>query len=353
MKNNDVIIVGGGIAGSIAAAFLLKEGISVSLMEKEEHLGGLVNSFERKGYVFDGGLRAIESSGLIISTLKELGIDLPLVKSTVSLGIEDRIISLKETKNIKDFEDMLKYFYPENSKEIEAIILEIRKVMEYMMVLLGDEAPVYSGGEKRTVRDLRKILPWLVKLLRTLPKLSKLGLPVEEHLKKFTQDPALTDIIKQHFFKGTPASFALSYFLFYFDYNYPLGGTGSLARAVEHYLRERSCDIRTKTKICSLDPVKKIVQDQHGNTYHYDKMIWAADNKYLYSIIDPAKIQRNKLRKRIEQKRSSLKDLRGAESVLSVYLGVDLPPSYFTSVCSEHFFTPRTGGASVPQTPTG
>ncbi|MFO7842090.1 MAG: NAD(P)/FAD-dependent oxidoreductase [Fidelibacterota bacterium] len=348
MKNNNVIIAGGGIAGSIAAAFLVKEGISVTLMEKEDQLGGLVNSFEREGYVFDGGLRAVESSGLILSTLQELGIDLPLVKSTVSLGVEDRIISLKETEDIQDFENLLKHFYPENGAEIEAIVLEIRKVMQYMMVLLGNEAPVYSGGKKRDARSLRKLLPWLVKLLATIPKLSKLGLPIEEHLKKFTRDPQLTDIIKQHFFKGTPASFALSYFLFYFDYNYPLGGTGSLARAVECYLREKGCDIRTNTKICSLDPEEKEVRDQHGNVYGYDKLIWAADNKYLYSIIDTAQVAYKKLREGIERKRASLRELRGAESVVSVYLGVDLPPSYFTSICTEHlFYTPDRRGIST------
>ena len=63
MSRKKVLVVGGGLAGLTAAAFLIKEGISVQLIEKEDRLGGLVNSFEREGYIFDGGLRAVESSG--------------------------------------------------------------------------------------------------------------------------------------------------------------------------------------------------------------------------------------------------------------------------------------------------
>lgn len=349
MKKNQVIVVGGGIAGLTATAFLLKRGMSVTLFEKEPHLGGLVNSFEREGYVFDAGLRAIESSGLIISTLNDLGIDLPLIKSTVSLGIEDRIIPMKDTEDINNFEEVLKHFYPDESAAIHAIIVEIKNVMSYMTVLLGGDAPVYADEDnKKKISFFKTFLPWLIKLLSTIPKISKLQLPVEEHLKKYTQNQALIDVIIQHFFKGTPASFALSYFLFYLDYNYPLGGTGSLTRVMEDYIQEKNCIIKTNTSICKLKPETKIVQDQNGNEYSYDSLIWAADCKYLYSIVDTLTMKNNKIKKRISQKHESLKDLRGAESVLTVYLGVDLEPSYFSSICTEHlFYTPDQRGLSI------
>jgi phytoene dehydrogenase-like protein len=349
MKNKKVLIVGGGLAGLTAAAFLIKEGISVQLIEKEDQLGGLVNSFEREAYIFDGGLRAVESSGLIISALQDLGIDLELIKSTVSLGVGDHIIPLRQVEDIKEFELLLKQLFPEEIEAIDAIILDIRKVMSYMMVLLGNEAPVYSKGEEKPkVSFWKTVLPWLIKLIATMPKLAKLKLPVEEHLKKITQNQALIDVIIQHFFKGTPSSFALSYFLFYFDYNYPKGGTGSLTKAFVDYLKERSCQIHTGTKICALDPEMKIVRDDKGVEYAYDKLIWTADNKYLYSIIDTSLIQNKKLKKRIEKQQVLLKDLRGAESVFTVYLGVHLEPAYFRGICTEHlFYTPDPRGLSV------
>ena len=65
----DVVIVGGGIAGLTSAAFLSKTGYNVLVCEKESKVGGLVNSFDFKGYTFDGGIRAIENSGIVLPML--------------------------------------------------------------------------------------------------------------------------------------------------------------------------------------------------------------------------------------------------------------------------------------------
>ncbi|MFA6801547.1 MAG: oleate hydratase, partial [Acholeplasmataceae bacterium] len=57
----DVIIVGGGIAGLTAAAYLTKDNKKVLLLEKEDKVGGLVSTFEYKEFTFDGGIRSIEN----------------------------------------------------------------------------------------------------------------------------------------------------------------------------------------------------------------------------------------------------------------------------------------------------
>jgi len=88
--------------------------------------------------------------------------------------------------------------------------------------------------------------------------------------------------------------------------------------------------------------------DQNGKAYEYDHMIWTADNKYLYSIVDSAKISNANLKKKVSRRQEAIKDLRGAESVLSVYLGVDKDPEYFKSICTEHvFYTPDKRGLHV------
>jgi len=57
--NYDAIIVGGGIAGLTTAAYLSKAGHATLLCEKEDKCGGLINTFERDGFVYDGGIRAM------------------------------------------------------------------------------------------------------------------------------------------------------------------------------------------------------------------------------------------------------------------------------------------------------
>jgi phytoene dehydrogenase-like protein len=75
----DVVIVGGGIAGLTAAAYLCNSGYQVVVCEKEKKVGGLVNSFNYKGFTFDGGIRAIENSGIVMPMLRQLGLHIDFV----------------------------------------------------------------------------------------------------------------------------------------------------------------------------------------------------------------------------------------------------------------------------------
>lgn len=44
-------------------------------MEKEVQTGGLVGSFNYKGFHFDSGIHAFENSGIIFPMLDQLGIE--------------------------------------------------------------------------------------------------------------------------------------------------------------------------------------------------------------------------------------------------------------------------------------
>ena len=50
-----VIIIGSGIGGLGAAALLAKSGYEVTVIEKNNTLGGRANIFEAEGYIFDMG----------------------------------------------------------------------------------------------------------------------------------------------------------------------------------------------------------------------------------------------------------------------------------------------------------
>ena len=89
-KKYHSIVVGGGMAGLTSAAYLAKEGQSVLLIEKNHECGGLVNSFSRDGFQFEAGIRALENAGIIFPMLKELGIELDVVKSPCICGCGER-----------------------------------------------------------------------------------------------------------------------------------------------------------------------------------------------------------------------------------------------------------------------
>ena len=53
MQDYDVIVVGGGMGGLVAAGLLASEGRRTLLVEKEPDVGGYVTGFRRKGFYFD------------------------------------------------------------------------------------------------------------------------------------------------------------------------------------------------------------------------------------------------------------------------------------------------------------
>jgi hypothetical protein len=217
IMNYDAIVIGGGMAGLTSAAYLAKAGYKTLLCEKESKCGGLVNTFVRDGFVFDGGIRAMENSGVVLPMLKQLGLEIEFVRNRVSIGIEDRVIWIDSKENIPDYEALLADMYPESRAEIAEIIVRIREIMKYLDVQYGIDNPVFLDMTKDRGYLVKVILPWMFKYAFTVRKITRLNKPVVEYLQQYTRNQSLLDIITQHFFRDTPTFFALSYLSLYLD----------------------------------------------------------------------------------------------------------------------------------------
>jgi phytoene dehydrogenase-like protein len=351
----DVIVVGGGIAGLTSAAFLSKAGRSVLLCEKENICGGLMNTFERDGFFFDGGIRATENSGVLFPMVKKLGLEIQFVRNKISIGVEDRVIRINNAEDIQAYQSLLTNLYPESQPAIGAIIDQIKKIMRYMEVQYGIDNPIFLDVKEDRDYFIKAILPWIVKYAITTPKISKLQVPVVDFLKRYTQDQALLDIISQHFFQQTPAFFALSYISLYLDYHYPLGGTGMIVEKMVAFIKSHAGTISTNIEIVSVDPDKKLVTDSRGESHAYKRLIWAADQKALYRAIDPEKLADPRTRTFFIDRRALIADKAGNDSIFTLFLEVNQEPAYFAKVASEHFFyTPsRIGQSAAGPIPQG
>lgn len=341
----DVLVVGGGMAGLSAAAFCGQAGKSVRLCEMGNTLGGLVGSFTRNGFVFDAGIRAIEDSGIMLPMLKSLGIEIPFVKSPVSLGIADRMVPVETAQDLVAYGDMLKGLYPDNHADVDAILDDIRLVMRHMEVLYGIENPIFKDLLHDQEYVMKVLMPWMGRFLFTIGKINRMQEPAEDHLRRFTPNQSLIDIISQHYFRKTPAFFAMSYFSLYLDYRYPKGGTGTLPAALSAYCTEKGVHISTGTTIVQLQPEQHLAVTQSGERIAYRTLIWAADQKALYRTVQLDAIRNGTLRESVMGRQAMLEPLKGNDSLFSLYLAVDRDPNAFKAISNGHlFYTPSPEG---------
>lgn len=344
----DAIVVGSGIAGLTAAAYLSKAGLRTLLCEKEPSCGGLIGSFERDGFVFDAGIRAMENSGVLLPMLKHLGVELEFVKNHVTLGIEDRVIRVESEASVADYQALLEGLYPQSKAEITRIMEQVRLIMKYMRVQYGINNPIFLDIKQDRDYFIKEVLPWMVKYVLTAPKITALNRPVVDFLRQYTHNQSLLDIISQHFFQQTPAFFALSYITLYLDYNYPLGGTGKLVEKMTDFIESHGGMISTNTDIRMVDPGSRTVMDSQGNQYQYRKLVWAADLKTFYKLVYLENIHDPQVKEAVMQRQAEVAQKVGNDSVYTVYLAVNLDKSYFRRIASEHFFyTPSRKGQSL------
>lgn len=340
----ETIIVGGGIAGLTSAAYLARAGKKVLLIEKNEEFGGLVNSFKNDGFLFEAGVRALESAGIILPMLHDLNIQLETFRSKVSLGVENKILNIEDVGSIQEYRDMLVNLFPDDENDVDKFIKSMRKIMKLLDVLYGIENPLFKDLKKDYKYIFKTLLPWLPRFLLTIGKINHLNMPFEEYLQGIIKNPSLRDIISQHFFKATPTFFALSYFSLYLDYFYPKGGVGVMADKMVEKIKEFNGELLPNTIITEIDAYKQIAVDNKNQKYEYKNLIWAADLKTFYSITKLGNLD-SKIKANFEDTRSQIMKCKGSESVFSLYLQVGLPLSYFSSISHGHFFyTPSKNG---------
>lgn len=166
-----VVIVGAGISGLTAAAYLAKENHDVLLIEKSPQLGGLMGGFVKDGFTFDSGIRGLENAGTLFPLLKQLGITIDFLPNPVDMGIEDTFIRVNPTNNFLAYRELLLSKFPNETSAITAIFKDIKKISKYMKVLYDVDNPLFLDPKKDQKYLLTKILPWMVQYTFTIGKI--------------------------------------------------------------------------------------------------------------------------------------------------------------------------------------
>jgi all-trans-retinol 13,14-reductase len=341
--SHEIIIVGAGLAGLTAAAYLSRAGHDVLLIEKNETCGGLLSSIQKDGFVFDAGPRSIENAGTVRPFLNDLEISLELFESPVSIGIENEVIHMTSPESINEYQSLLERLFPGNKEEINAIFSLIEKILKDMTILYGIDNPIFRDM-KNIGYLFRELLPYLPKFLLAIRRINRRNDPVEDRLRKLTSNQSLINIIAQHFFKNTPTFFALGYFHVYLEYLYPKGGTGKIPEAVSQKIINWGGSILYGTEVHEIIPSERKLTDIEGTTFLYENLIWCADLKSLYQRLNYQDLEENIFRK-IKIQEEEILAKRGGDSVFSLFIAINEPLDTFKSISNGHFFyTPSKQG---------
>lgn len=240
-----VIVIGAGLGGLSTAIRLAAQGFSVTVLEKNDNVGGKVNFVESNGYSFDTGASLLTMPHV----LREL--------------FESANRKLEDYLDLINLEPICRYFWTDGtifdaSQDIESEIekLEPRDV-EGFRRFIADSQRKYEVAAKTFLAHSLNDLPKLLrpKYARDLAAISSWR-TLDSHVKKYFRSPKLQQIFNRFAtYNGsspyqTPATFALIPFVeFGLGAWYVRGGIYQIPKALERLAIELGVEIKTNCAV--------------------------------------------------------------------------------------------------------
>jgi phytoene dehydrogenase-like protein len=323
----DVIVIGAGIGGLTCAAALVKGGKKVLVCEQHSKPGGYVTSFERKGFIFDGGTQSLSWSCWILPILKDLMIldRSKLVKISYQIVTPDVALKLESIQTIVS---KLKRMFPEDSNGIETYFRTIREFIDDLTKI----APSFMDVAIPTNR-WKKILFYLKLPICHFSFLVKM-IKYSKTTAKDLVDKYITNE-KLKFLLSSQSSIiieAMNWYWFIEDNWWPMGGMQKLANLFAEVIKEGGGIISLGMKVekILIDNGKAVgVRLENGKEIHSRFVVSNVDYKQTFTkLVDSVHLEKEFI-ERVQKAKVS-------NSVLSVYLGVDLDKEALKKIRVQH-----------------
>ena len=243
-----VIVIGSGFAGLSAASFLAKEGYDVTVLEKNDQLGGRARSWKKDGFTFDMGPSWYWMPDVFERYFKELGSNVEAHYELVRLDPSYRVVF-----GPKDYEDQ-----SPRMKELEEMFdkLDPGSGLRLRKFLKQAEYKYNVGIKDLVFRPGRSLTEFMdMRIAKGLFQLDMLK-DMRKHVNEVSSHPKLKAILEfPVLFLGalpqnTPALYSL---MNYADMTlgtwYPMKGMNEIIKGMIHVAKELGVKFRTSNEV--------------------------------------------------------------------------------------------------------
>jgi prolycopene isomerase len=192
----DVIIIGAGISGLTSAAILSKSGLSVCVLEKQYVLGGYLQGFQRKGFIFDTAIHWLNQcgeKGTVTRIFNFIGNDFPRpqIMETIHRHVGRRH-DYSLTNNPDELQTQLIQNFPEDKQGIIRFFNEAKKIakisLKFPTLFRSTESMSFAEKVKFRIRQMSVGMPMIKHIFYSGEEGMKKG------LSKYFSNPELRKI---------------------------------------------------------------------------------------------------------------------------------------------------------------
>lgn len=335
----DIIIIGGGLSGLTAGIELLQKGHKVTLIEKNDYVGGLCSGYDVNGYYVDAclhwlmGTRYTNELYEIWENIDVFNKNTKIIKLDSFITLDYNGTKVRLNRDIdKSKQEWLK-IAPEDKKEINRFFKNTKLLTTLMKYGL-------KTNEKKSVSDVFKLLAKLPTIIRLM------GISREEYSKRF-KNPALQFAIR-NMMTGYNSMF------FLFDvYGLFTQGNADLPSGGAKYMIER-----VKNRFLSLGGTL-LLNDEVTGLEIKNKRVFAVKTSknevfcpdIVFSTIDPRFLFRTYLDDKYKIKKISKSNKRinknNISSCFNIYVTVEGDVSVIDGPTTINIDPVKVGGTNV------
>lgn len=310
------VIIGGGIGGLFTGAFLSKNGIKVTVLEKNSIVGGGLQCFRRKGKFFETGMHVaggFRADGNLNRICRYLGIYDKLKLQDVPDTCSDEVFYrssgevFKIASGRERFTEQLSKYFPEEANGIKAYVDELYRLTEEIPLFsLQEDSPLFQNSHSANfLISADSLIDKYVTNHRLREILAYLN-PLYGGVKGHT--PAYIHAILNVLYINGATRF--------------VGGGQQLADALCHVITSNGGEVRADSPVVQIEVENKhvlFVSTANGEKFVADNYVSAIHPVAMAKITTPGAYRKSYVRR--------LNEIPDTTSAFSVY--IDLKPDSF------------------------